>query len=137
MKKGVDKNQRVKDNWLINIIFWLHLPLIIIWFGAFFIPLSFWPKRIIFHFWFIAIILIIQLIWGIILYPKTKKINFICPLTTLMQSLRGYKIKDKENYNHSFIAELLKKLKINASFFLVNVILIITFLIALWQYVGG
>ena len=128
--------KKEKNNFLINFIFWLHLPLVVFWFGAFVIPLSIFPDRIYFHFWFIALLLILQFIWGIILYPKTKKIDLICPLTTLMQSLRGYQIKDKKNYNHSFIAELLAKLKINLSFFLVNILLLITFLIVFLQYFG-
>lgn len=124
-----------KKNILIESVFWLHCPLVLFWFGAFLIPLSLWPNRIIFHFWFITIFLIIQLLWGIILYPKTKKIDFICPLTTLMQLLKGYPIKSKNNYNHSFIAELLKKFDIKINFSWVNIILIITFIIALIQYI--
>ena len=40
-----------------------------------------------------------------------------------MQYSKGYKIKDKRNYNSSFIAELLEKLNIKVSFQLVNIIL--------------
>jgi len=132
--KGNQIKRPRKKNFLTGFVFWLHLPLVIIWFFTFLIPLSLWPGRITFHFWYIAILLLIQLIWGILVYPKTKSIDFICPLTTLMQSLRGYKIKDKRNYNHSFIAELFERLKIKISFLWVDVLLFITFIIVSIQY---
>ena len=127
-------SKRVERNLLIDMVFWLHLPIVIIWFGAFFIPLSLWPERIKFHFWLISITLIVQLLWGIMLYPKTKKIDFICPITTLMQSLRGYPVESKKNFNHSFIAELLEKLRIKISFFWIDVLLLISFIIISIQY---
>jgi len=123
-----------KKNFLIDAVFWLHLPIVIIWFGVFFIPLSLWPERIKFHFWFISITLIVQLLWGAMLYSKIKRIDFICPLTTLMQSLRGYPVESKKNFNHSFIAELLERLGIKISFFWVDVLLLISFIIVSIQY---
>ncbi len=116
-------------------LFWLHLPIIIIWFGLFLISKTIWPERIIFHFWYIMIIMIIQLVWGFILYPKIKKITFICPLTTWSQYLRGYSIKDRQNYAHSFIKELLEKLNIKISFKLINILLVITFVMVAIQYI--
>ncbi len=127
--------KRKQDNFLISLIFYVHLILVLIWFGLFFVPASFWPKIIEFHFWYITIILISQLIWGIVLYPKIKQITFICPFTTLMQSLRGYPLTDKKNYNHSFIAELFSKLKIKMSFSLVNVILLLSYGIVSVQFI--
>ena len=127
-------SKRVERNLLIDIIFWLHLPIVLIWFGAFFVPLSLWPGRINFNFWFISILLFVQLIWGTILSPKTKKIDFICPLTTLMQSLRGYPVENEKNFNHSFMAELFEKLRLKISFFGVDVLLWITFIIVSIQY---
>ena len=127
-------NPKSKNNFLIDILFWLHCPLVIIWFGLFFIPGSLWQNKIVFHFWFISIFLLGQLAWGGILYPKINKIMLICPLTTLMQYFRGYPIKDKRNYNHSFIAELLNRLNINVSFHWVSILLIITLIIVSIQY---
>lgn len=135
MKKNqMSAIKKTKKSLLISLIFWLHLPLVVILFGIFFIPLSLWPGRIEFHFWFISTLLFLQLLWGVVLYPKTGKIDFICPLTTVMQSLRGFPIESKENYNHSFIAELLGKLRINISFFWVDVLLLIIFIIVSFQY---
>ncbi len=116
---------------LIQIIFWLHLPIVILLFSLFFVPTSIWPKRVIFHFWYMISITTIQFLWSTIIF---KKFDIICPLTTIMQSLRGYKLKDKKNYGHSFIAEFLRKLKINVSYKTINIILIITLIIISAQY---
>lgn len=114
-----------------QIVFWSHFPIIILWFGLFLVPSSIWTERVIFHFWYLVIIIIIQLIWSILIF---KKLDLICPQTTLMQYLRGYKLNNKKNYRHSFIAEFLKKLKINISYKSVNIILLITLIIVTVQY---
>ena len=129
-------HMKKKLNWLINLLWVLHLIIIIIWFGLFVIPLSVWPQRIAFHFWYMVILFASQVLWGAIIYPQTKHYNLICPITTPMQSLRGYRIKDKRNYDHSYIAEFLKKFKIKVSFNTVNYILWITFFIVLAQYLN-
>lgn len=134
MKKNQIRGKSKRRNFIISIIFWLHLPIGIIWLFTFLIPLSLWPSRISFHFWYISLLLLAQLIWGIVLYPKTKKLDFICPLTTLMQSLRGYPIESKKNYSHSFIAELFERLKIKVSFLWVDILLFITFITVSMQY---
>ena len=133
MKKNQIRRGEKRTFWT-EIVFWSHLPIVVIWFGTFFIPLSLWPNRITFHFWCILILLLLQLLWGIILYPKTKKVNFICPLTTLLPDLRGYPIESKKNYNHSFIAELLERFHIKISFQGVEIMLGITFIIVTIQY---
>ena len=119
---------------LTNIIFWLHFPIVIIYFGLFFIPKSLWKDNITFHFWYVMIIFLIQIIWGTVIYPKTKKIEIICPLTTLMQRLRGYEIENERNYNHSFTSELLEKLKIKLKYNIVSVIIMFSILIVVIQY---
>jgi hypothetical protein len=118
---------------LINILFLLHLIIIIIWFGLFFVPYQIRPWRISFHFWYISIILIVQLLWSLIVF---QKIDMICPLTTWMQELRGYKMKDKRNYGHSFIAELLELLKIKINFQTINIILLLSFVLVVLKYLS-
>mgnify|MGYP003964191825 FL=1 len=120
MKKSLEK-----------IVFWLHFLLIVIWFGLFFIPSSLWQGRVLFHFWYVFSIMFIQLIWALIL---RRKIDIICPLTTWLQSLRGYSVKSKKNYGHSYIAELLERLGVRVSYFVVNVILLITLVLVSWLY---
>ena len=133
MKKTPIRRGEKRTFWT-EFIFWLHLPIVIIWFGAFLIPFSLWSQRITFHFWYILILVSLQLLWGIILYSKTKRVDFICPLTTLLQYLRGYPINSKKNYNHSFVAELLERFNITLSFQGVEILLGITIVIVTIQY---
>ncbi len=120
---------------IINIIWLLHLLIVLLFFGLFLIPKLLWNNVIKFHFWYLIIIIFIQIIWGLIIYNKTKKIDIICPLTTLMQKLRGYEIKDKKNYNHSYIAELLNKLKIKVNYNIVSLLIFISIIIVFIQYI--
>ncbi len=115
-----------------KILFWLHFPIVLFWFGLFLVPLSFWPGRITFHFWYIISIMFIQLLWSVLIF---KKIDIICPLTTWMQYLRGFPLKNKENYDHSYIAELLNRLHLRISYWLVNILLAVTLIIVIVQYV--
>jgi hypothetical protein len=127
--------KRNKRGLLTEIIFWTHLPITIIWIGLFLIPLSVWPGRITFHFGYIFSIVLIQIIWGEMLYSKTKKIRIICPITTLMQSLRGYPIESKKNYDHSFVAEFFNRLRFKLGPRIVGILIWITLIIALIQYI--
>ncbi len=131
------KKELIQPLWtriLIRFIFWLHLPIVSLWFGLFLVPTSLWPGRIIFHFWFMMIIMFLQFLWGLVYFPITRKIDIICPLTTLMQSLRGFPLRSKQNYGHSFIAELLQKLKMRVSYRWVNGLLVVTLILVAVQY---
>lgn len=118
-----------------ELLFWLHLPIVLALFGFFFIPPSLWPGRITFHFWYFAGVTVVQLLWGIILFPYTKRVTLICPLTTALQSQRGFPLGDPRNYNHSFIAELVARLHLKVSFQAVNVLLLILLVIVTIQYI--
>lgn len=120
---------------LIEFIFWSHLVILILWFGLFLVPSSLWGGKIAFHFWFIAILTLVQFLWGAFFYEYNKKIDIICPLTTWMQYLRGFPLKSKENLKHSFIAEILKRMKINVSYKFVSYLLLVTFFVVSLQYI--
>ncbi len=120
---------------LVNALFWLHLPFVAVWLGLFFIPLSVWPARAAFHFWYMLSLTIVQLGWGMALYPKTKKVMIICPLTTWMQSLRGIPAGDKRNYSYTYVAEVSRKLKIAISNKAVNVLSLGTLGIGVVNYI--
>ena len=100
-------------------------------FGLFLIPKSILPEKIIFHFWYLVIIMLIQFIWSLIVF---KKFSLVCPLTTLMHLLRGCKLNDKNNYQYPFIAGLLRKLNINLSYKFINVLLFFALIIVSAQY---
>lgn len=115
----------------IHILYIAHLLIVIVRLWLFFIPTKLRPWRISFHFRYIAIILAAQFLWSIILI---KKAGMICPVTTLMQYMRGYKCDHKKNYDHSFIAELLETLNIHISFQTINILLLATFVWAAILY---
>ena len=51
-----------------------------------------------------------------------------------MQWLRGYPLKSKKNYDHSFIAETLDKFRIKIHYKGVNIALIVTLILVVVQY---
>ena len=120
---------------LSQIIFWIHLPVVLLLFLPFLIPLSLWPERIIYHFYYVTLVVSIQIIWGIIIYSKTKKIDVVCPLTTWMQLERGYKIKSKKNHKHSYMSELASKLKFGVSYKAMNFLILLTMIIVTIQFI--
>lgn len=121
----------MKKNLLTEALFWGHLPIVIIWFGLFIVPLSVWPQRIEFHFWFIAIIMIAQLVWSLLIW---KKVDLVCPITTWMQYERGYSLKSKKNYEYSYIAELSQRLHVKISHRFVKLLTMTTLIIVTLQY---
>jgi hypothetical protein len=120
-----------RKSFLTEFLFWLHFIYVFVWLFLFFIPKSLWQGVLAFHFWYIIGIMAVQLLWALIL---TEKVDLICPLTTLMQSLRGYPVKNEKNYGHSFIAEFLERYDIKLSFRKVNAILILTLAMVVIQY---
>ena len=94
---------------LANVLFWIHFVIGSIWLGLFLVPNSLWPEKITLHFYLTVFIVAHQFLWGLILMPWTKKFRMVCILTTPMQILRGQKISDPKNYNHSFFKELVGK----------------------------
>ncbi|MDO8655425.1 MAG: hypothetical protein Q7R48_03365 [bacterium] len=92
-------------------IFWLHFVIVAFWYGLFFVSSSLWPwgDKITFHFWFTVAIVGHQFVWGALLMPWTRKFRMVCILNTPMQLLRGKKISDSKNYDHSFQQEFLSR----------------------------
>lgn len=99
-------------NFFAKIIFLVHVVIVLVWWGLFFVPASHWPEKIIFHFYLTMIIVTHQIIWGFLILPWTGKYRIVCILTTLTQLLRGQSISDDRNYDHSFTRELLGKVRI-------------------------
>lgn len=111
---------------LIQVVFWLHLPIVLVWFGLFLVPQAVWPGVVSFHFWYILSIMVGQFLWGLVFFKWRHKLDIICPLTTLLQWLRGYPLSSRKNYGHSYIAELLGRLGMRAQYGRVNTVLLIT-----------
>ena len=117
-------------------LFWLHLIIFIGWFVPFAIPLSTWPARITFHFWYIAIQVASQLLTGLLMMKNMKKFRIVCPLTTIMQKIRGFDYGNKLNFDHSFVREFAKRLRIRIPYGWVAVLIYATFVVVALQYLG-
>lgn len=90
-------------------LFWLHVVLVVVWI----IPYVFHttPWMIPFHLWFTAGIVVHWVISGLaVRIMWSKSFGLVCPLTLLVQYLRGIPFYKKENYRHSFVQELLERL---------------------------
>ena len=94
---------------LADILFWIHFAIGTFWLGLFFVPNSLWHDKITFHFYLTITIVAHQFLWGLAIMPWTHKFRMVCILTTPMQLLRGQKISDPKNYNHSWLKELAGK----------------------------
>ena len=120
----------------VEFFFWIHLPFVLVWILLFFIPTSLWPGKITFHFWYILLLILIQVGWGILLSITTGIKNYmICPLTTAMQSLRGHPLNSKENIQHTYITEVSNKLKVKISGLAVSILALVTFGIVTLQFI--
>ncbi len=87
-------------------IFWLHFLFVLFWYGLFFIPTSWWLAKVTFHFYLTLFVIAQQFVWGVMITPWTGKYRMVCFFTTVTQFLRGQKISDPKNYEHSFFQEL-------------------------------
>lgn len=70
-----------------DIVWYVHFAVVFAAIGLFFIPLSIMPNRIEIQFFFLWGILALQLVFGMIYFPKTKKFYFVCPLTAIEKHL--------------------------------------------------
>jgi hypothetical protein len=120
---------------LAEIIFWMHFVIFVVWFSLFFVPASIWPKRVVFHFWYIVIFFLSQLITGFLLMKRMHKFRIVCPCTTLMQFIRGYKLGDPKNYDHSFVREFAARLRIKIPYGFIGFLIFVTLGIIIYQYV--
>ena len=126
MKGDYSKRLRgKKDTTLVRVLFFVHLPIVLVFFGSFLVPLSVWPPRAVFHFWYFVVVIGAEVVWGLLIYPKTHTVDIVCPVTTLMQYKRGYRISNPKNYGHSYIAELFSYLGIPVSYKYVNYLILI------------
>lgn len=98
-----------------DLITGLHLLIVIVWYGLFFVPQYWFPDKVSFHFYLTLTIIGHQLLWGVFLLPWTGKYRITCILTTLSQLLRGKKISDPKNYDYSFTQEIFKKMNLPIS----------------------
>ena len=86
-----------------DFLWYTHFAIVIFAVGLFFIPLSFWPNRIIFHFYYLWGVIALQFATGIIYMPIINKFRFVCPLSALEKHL--IKHHPHEHVGESCIAD--------------------------------
>ena len=110
-----------------EVLFWLHLPVVLVWIGLFFFPQAWWEDKVSFHFWFIITVFASQVLWGIAMISVRKRFGAgVCLLTTLTQYVRGFSISDPRNYNHTFIIEFCERFRIRLHDSVLNTLLVST-----------
>lgn len=119
---------------LADILFWMHVVIVFVWLGLFLVPISIWNDRITYHFYLNATIVGHQLLWGLMIKPWTQKFRMVCILTTPMQLLRGDKISDPKNYDHSFFKELAGKGGIQIPHKVSTIVTLCAFFLSTFQY---
>ncbi|MFH1582431.1 MAG: hypothetical protein ABIA08_01590 [bacterium] len=112
-------------------IFLFHAAFVTFWCGLFLIPESLFPDRVSFHFYLTIVVVFHQFVWGLLIMPWAKKYRMVCIFTTITQVLRGQKISDPKNYDHSFTQELFKEIGIKiphraATFITFSVLTLVT-----------
>ena len=70
-----------------DLIWYIHFAVVILALGLFFIPLNYLPNRITIHFYFLWGVIFLQVFIGLIYMIKTKRFQFVCPLTAAEKHL--------------------------------------------------
>ena len=120
-----------------EIMYWTHVLIFAFIVIPFFIPLSLWHSRPVFHFWYVLIIVGIEIITGLVMYSVMKRIRIVCPLTTWMQTLRGFKVHDKKNWDHSFVREFFERLGLKLPYGASGAINFISLLLVIIIYINN
>lgn len=123
-----------KNSSVITFLFWVHIVIVAVLFGLLLIPKVVWEEVAVFHLWYVVSILSLELLWGLVMFYYSKRMDIVCFLTSIMQYLRGYKLSDRRNYDHSFIAEFLEKMGFRVSYRSVNVVLLLLLCVVSIRY---
>lgn len=120
-----------------EVLFWLHAVIFSVWILLFFVPLSLWSGRVVFHLCYLVAMVASELVTGFILMPVMGKYRIVCPLTTFMQQVRGVSYRDPGNYDHSFVREFAQRMGIRVPYGLVAVFIFISLAAVIVQYLLG
>ncbi len=96
-----------------------------------------WPERVAVHFYFIVIMVGFQVIGGLMYYPVTGSLSLVCPLTVLMQYVRGNRLDDPLCYRYSFVLEFFQRLHLSPRKKSVTVVVIFSVILVSVQYFFG
>ncbi len=93
-KKFIEKkNIILKNTKRATLLFWadliwyIHFAVVFLAIALFFIPFSYLPNRLTIHFYFLWGVIFLQVFTGLIYMIKTKRFQFVCPLTAAEKHL--------------------------------------------------
>jgi hypothetical protein len=114
---------KTTDTFGIKLLWILHLMIVVVLVLLFFVPKSLVPHINLIHLLYTLWVALSQIFWGIIMVRVTKRFSIVCPLTTMMQYLRGYKPTDIRNYDHSFIVEVMEHYNVKLQHQTINILM--------------
>jgi hypothetical protein len=117
-----------------EVLFWLHAVIFLVWLLLFLVPQSLWSNRVEFHLCYVASMVAAELLTGLVLRPFMSRFRIVCPLTTLMQQVRGVSYRNPANYNHSFVREFAERFNLHLPYGLVGALIFISLGILLAQF---
>tara|TARA_Y100000034_G_C6909303_1_gene423232 strand:+ start:5526 stop:5927 length:402 start_codon:yes stop_codon:yes gene_type:complete len=130
----------MKNKPMMKILIGLHIVYFLIIIGLFFIPLNVWKNRLYYQFLLLFGTLVVNLSWGTLYSLNYKRrlygwhYYFICPLTSLTQYYRGYRLSSWRNYSHSFVSEVFSKFGLRMPYHITGYFLFLGSLILGIQY---
>lgn len=134
---GLNKKDLRISYWLGELLFYIHLPIFLLWVVLFFIPVGWWPQRVAFHFYFVIAMVLFQIAGGILWQPVAHKFDLRCPLTIIMQRVRGYSMREPAAYDHSFIVEFFERVHIAPKKNTITFLIIFSIILIVCQYFFG
>ena len=114
------------DSFATKVLWITHLLIVVILITLFFIPKSIVSEIATIHLYYTLWVALSQAFWGVIMMRVKNGFSIVCPLTTLMQYMRGYSPADVRNNEHSFIVEALDKHKIKLEHRTINTLMYVT-----------
>ena len=114
------------DSTGIRLLWALHLMIVLMLVALFLVPKSLVPNIAAIQLYYTIWVAASQAFWGVMMIRIKKKFSIVCPLTTMMQYLRGYSPLDERNYNHSFIAEVMDHYNVKVQNKTINTLMYVT-----------
>ncbi len=130
------QNQTIlQDTIPIKILWWSHLLVVLGLYALFFIPTLIVPLIATVHLYYMLWIALTQAFWGIMMRKFRGNVALVCPMTTLMQHLRGYPPSDFRNHSHSFVVEVMEHFDIKWKFSTINYMMLVTIVLVVVRFI--
>ncbi len=124
-----------QDSLFIKMLWWSHLLVVLGLYVLFFIPKSIVPLIATIHLYYMLWVALSQGFWGIIMMKFRGNFALVCPMTTLMQHLRGYPPTDARNHSHSYVVEVMEHFDVKWKFSTINYMMLVTMVLVIVRFV--